>query len=595
MHVADHTLDSEPRAWSRILRVVPEILRHFTEKNVHPTLDQIYVKAGEIGIGMETDNRNLLRHALKCMGAEEGSSNALYQLRKLAHVSRNDWHGQLKRWPSWGEHRDKLRPGQLETAPKVFGEAMNWVYGRFKDIPDHDRLSHLLPHVVKTLYDDRGGYAAHRSVSWPDIYKAVELHEMDADSFEDDLKPELDKLQEAHAEHLKSNRMSSATPSEWALMFSQENEKMGGSGAMKDTFKVYETAAGRPQLPAPSISDGQQYNYKRSIGGGGGEEDDDDEKKGGKKEEKEGEPKKKKGPLTVEPIVMEKDQYPEIARERPNMHSFAVPSFPSLSLFVGGTGSGKTSAIAFLMTSPNAYGGDLEHSNLHPFHKPQNIYLFGPSMDSDPTWVEVRKTLKIPDKNVYVDMTVEDLKEVLDEMDKRAKKHKDKINCPRHLLIYDDAIADEQFVMSDETMRSAVRHRHLCLSVWFSTQSLKKAPRLLRMQAQAILYWSGNATRQDQEILYEEWGSGGMSKKDWFRDIMPKFRDKHTFLYINRNLDPTERYRVNFDDIINWVHVEDAATQRYKEKMGKGNQQQQQSLDHSHEASSSSKKQKLIK
>jgi len=76
---------------------------------------------------------------------------------------------------------------------------------------------------------------------------------------------------------------------------------------------------------------------------------------------------------------------------------------------------------------------------------------------------------------------------------------------------------------------------------------------------------------------------------------MPKFRDKHTFLYINRNLDPTERYRVNFDDIINWVHVEDAATQRYKEKMGKGNQQQQQSLDHSHEASSSSKKQKLIK
>jgi hypothetical protein len=87
---------------------------------------------------------------------------------------------------------------------------------------------------------------------------------------------------------------------------------------------------------------------------------------------------------------------------------------------------------------------------------------------------------------------------------------------------------------------------------------------------------------------------------------MPKFRDKHTFLYINRNLDPTERYRVNFDDIINWVHVEDAATQRYKEKMARdgkfGNPSADKTMretckkhgeDRSDEVSSKNKKRKL--
>jgi hypothetical protein len=582
---SDQTIDCEPKAWGKILRAVPDILKHFTARDIQPSLDQIYLKAADIDIGLNVDNRNLLRHALKCMGAEEGKSNALYQLRKLSHIGRHDWKGMLKRWPMWGEHRDhsQFRPGQFESNAKAFGEAMNWTYGRFKDIPDYDRLSHLLPHAVNTLISNRGGYGADRHVTWDELYKCVELHENDTDSFIKELKPELDKLRESYDEHMKSNRDSDATPAQWALVFSQYNNSIGGSEALKDTFKnneekVYETAAGRPQLPTPDFGD----RHKRTRGNGDEEDSSSEDEK---------QPEKAKGPLTVTPFIFEKDQYPEIARERPNMENFSIPSFPSVFLVVGGVGSGKTSNMAFLLTSPNAYGGDLEHSNLHPFFKPDNIFLFGQSMDSDPTWVEVRKKLKIPDDNVYVEMTEDDLKGVLDKMEESAKKHKDKTNCPRHLLIYDDAIAATEFIMSDQVIRSAVRPRHLCMSLWFSTQSLTKAPRLLRMQAQAVCYWAGNATRQDQELLFEEWGSGGMSKKDWFRDIMPHFREKHTFLYVNRNLDPQDRYHINYDSIIRWTHVED---QRALKMVAKEQEDQEgEAVSREKEKQSKNKKQRV--
>jgi hypothetical protein len=261
--------------------------------------------------------------------------------------------------------------------------------------------------------------------------------------------------------------------------------------------------------------------------------------------------KRKKSPLEIEPMVFESEQYPEIDKERPNMRDYNIPSFPSTSLYIGGTGSGKTSVIATLLTKPAAYGADLS-IGLKPFFKPADIHLFGQSMDSDPTWKEVRKRLKIPDSNVYVDTEESDLKAVLDKMQKTAEKHKDKRHCPRSCIVYDDAIGDKEFVMSDNVTRNAIRNRHLCSNVMFSSQSLKRTPRVVRLQAQAICYWAGNATREDQEKVFEEWGSGSMSKKEWFQLIMPHFNKKHTFLYVNRNLPPQTRYRINFEQTILW-------------------------------------------
>ena len=176
------------------------------------------------------------------------------------------------------------------------------------------------------------------------------------------------------------------------------------------------------------------------------------------------------------------------------------------------------------------------------------ILIFSPTAnDLDDTY----KTLDLPKENFIKEFDSKMLQNILDNRKKLIKEKG--INYvskySRVLLIFDDMIAEKKFLESPENLKLFTLLRHYLCSVIILSQSFKKIPRSIRINANYIAIFP--SLESEIVILLEEITPSGINKKD-FRHILDYCtKDKYSFLSVNNHAEPNKRIRKNLNEIIN--------------------------------------------
>lgn len=209
--------------------------------------------------------------------------------------------------------------------------------------------------------------------------------------------------------------------------------------------------------------------------------------------------------------------------------------FPFSLIISGRSGSGKTNLLMNLLTRKNMYGGYFQY-----------ILVFSPTSPFD----DLYKNLKIPKDNLKPKFSSEDLEKILEARQKQIKKHgiKKVAEESRLLIIFDDTIADQDFLRSREALQLFTLLRHYLISVILLTQTYNKVPKPLRNNANGVMIFPSN--RSEIEILKDELCPPALLKKEFEKLIEYATSDKHSFLYINNKADLQHRYKKNLDEDI---------------------------------------------
>jgi len=214
-----------------------------------------------------------------------------------------------------------------------------------------------------------------------------------------------------------------------------------------------------------------------------------------------------------------------------------LPKFPFSAVISGRSGSGKSQLLLNILSRSEMYG--------NYFHC---ILVFSPTAnDLDDTY----KSLDLPKENFIKEFDSTMLQNILDN---RKKLIKDKgieyvSKYSRVLLIFDDMIAEKKFLESPENLKLFTLLRHYLCSVIILSQSFKKIPRSIRINANYLAIFP--SLESEIMVLLEEITPSGITKKD-FRNILDYCtKDKYSFLSINNHADQDKRIRKNLNEIIN--------------------------------------------
>jgi hypothetical protein len=230
--------------------------------------------------------------------------------------------------------------------------------------------------------------------------------------------------------------------------------------------------------------------------------------------------------------------------QRAVMRDGVVPRHPSVSIFSGRSGSGKTNLMLSLLTRPEFYAAGA--GKRHYFDR---IVLMGPTVDSD----DLYKTLE--QQKVHIESVLDpapsDIQAVLDYQKAQIKRH-GIVKAPRTLLILEDmqthSTGKNSVMNSKPFLECFLANRHNNLSVWLAGQSYTATPRRCRLQARGLFYFAGSASELD--LVSQEYGAPGLTKKEMKQLISHATKEPFTFLFVNMHLPWATRYRKNLDVIL---------------------------------------------
>ncbi len=115
-------------------------------------------------------------------------------------------------------------------------------------------------------------------------------------------------------------------------------------------------------------------------------------------------------------------------------------------------------------------------------------------------------------------------------------------------MICDDIIAEQKFLKSPAMIRLAAMGRHYLVSTFVSTQSYTKIPRPVRLQARSLILFP--SSQDEVELVVNDHCPPHVSKKDFRQLVEYATRDKHDFLYINADAEPSKRFRKRFSEYL---------------------------------------------
>ena len=234
----------------------------------------------------------------------------------------------------------------------------------------------------------------------------------------------------------------------------------------------------------------------------------------------------------IKPIETSKSTIPQKASSKKGI----TPKFPFSWILSGRSGSGKTQLLLNVLTRQDLLG--------EYFHC---IIIFSPTAgDLDDTY----DALKIPKENFIKTFDVEILKTLLDN---RKKMIKDKGiewvgKNSRILLIFDDMIAEKNFLNSQETLMMFTLLRHYLCGVVICSQSFKKIPRAIRINANWLCIFP--SLESEIQIMLEEICPSGVTKKEFRKIIDYCTTGKYDFMSIQNHAEPNQRIRKNLSEII---------------------------------------------
>jgi len=235
----------------------------------------------------------------------------------------------------------------------------------------------------------------------------------------------------------------------------------------------------------------------------------------------------------IVPIETEKTNIPQKAASKLNI----LPKFPFSCCISGRSGSGKTQLLLNILTRDDLMG--------NYFHK---ILVFSPTAgDLDDTYA----SLKIPKENFIKKFDSSILETILNN--RKAQIKKDGIEkvgkTDRVLLIFDDCIAERKFLESKENLMMFTLLRHYLCSVCILSQSFKKIPRSIRINANFTCIFP--SLESEINVMLEEICPAGVTKKE-FREIINYCTSgRFDFMTINNHAEPKDRIRKNLHEIMN--------------------------------------------
>lgn len=234
----------------------------------------------------------------------------------------------------------------------------------------------------------------------------------------------------------------------------------------------------------------------------------------------------------IEVIDTEKSSIPL----RGCMKSGVLPKFPSSVCLSGRSGSGKTNLLLNMLTRK-----DMLKDYYH------YILVFSPTAGK---YDDTYKALKIPEENFIEDFDnttfekiIESRKKLIDEKGIKWVSQKCRI-----ALIFDDVIANRDFLQGAVALKLFSLLRHYLCSIYIMIQSYTKLPRALRLNCNATYIFP--ASQSEVEVLKDEVCPAGLSKKEFEKVIEYATKEPYNFLAINNHAKQGERIRKNLDEII---------------------------------------------
>jgi predicted ATPase len=146
--------------------------------------------------------------------------------------------------------------------------------------------------------------------------------------------------------------------------------------------------------------------------------------------------------LSIRTIPTKKDKI----KQPPLSEADVIPRINSSALFVGASGSGKTTVVANLLTRSDMLAGAFDRT-----------FLISPTAKTD----DIQGYLQVPDEDI-----IDDLKEAPGFLREIQEEQRDEIEAKgadkakKYLVIFDDVISDRDLMRSDEFIRSFIMNRH---------------------------------------------------------------------------------------------------------------------------------------
>lgn len=239
-----------------------------------------------------------------------------------------------------------------------------------------------------------------------------------------------------------------------------------------------------------------------------------------------------KDKYAIQPLETDKQNIPQKQASKKGI----CARFPFSWVISGRSGSGKSQLLLNVLSRPDLLG--------NYFHL---ILIFSPTAgDLDDTY----KALKLPKENYIKDFNTDTLQTILEN---RKKLINDKgidwvAKNNRVCLIFDDMIAEKTFLNSPETLKMFTLLRHYLCSVVICSQSFKKVPRSIRINANWLCIFP--SLQSEVQIMLDEITPSGITKKEFLKIIDYCTEGRYDFMNINNHADPKERIRKNLSEII---------------------------------------------
>lgn len=270
-----------------------------------------------------------------------------------------------------------------------------------------------------------------------------------------------------------------------------------------------------------------------------------------KKESKYRGPKELKGAgLGVKNIHVESEKMKQVA----NAEAGHIPKASFRLLINGESGSGKTMTVCNMLTSPHFY--NVQDDKGQNYFPRDNVYLFSPTSGDSCELTKILVQYGVLDKkNIFTAPTPEALQEVVDKQIRDIKYHGGvaKEEVKRCLIIMDDCQGlKNRFLYSNPVVELFNKGRHRKISSIIMGQSYRRTEKSVRDNATDIIVFP--VMESEMLTLSNEVMPAGMTKKE-FRKILAHATDERfSFLYINKRAPTAERFRKNFDTLLEIPH-----------------------------------------
>ena len=245
-------------------------------------------------------------------------------------------------------------------------------------------------------------------------------------------------------------------------------------------------------------------------------------------------------PLKIEKLTEKNTDYAE-NKKIPE----PLPKLPARVLWVASSGSGKTLCLGNMLARK-----EFGYKNIFK----DNIFLFSPSFElDDPSMHGVN----IAEENLFKTFDEEVINDIFEDQKKLIKRW-GKAKAPHILLVFDDMITMLPQGKQSTLTRLFFSARHWKITLFLTTQSFKNTSKAIRLNCSHMMIFKTN--NKERDLIGEE---QVLDMDVWKEVYAMGTAEPYSFLYINNQRVPRERYYINFTErlIIDEVHVDESKEQ----------------------------------